>query len=219
MPKSKRNKTVVLSKVAKSGTKRKAKLLDEIRLAVEEYDNIFVWQEHNMRNNTMKDLKISEWNHSKFFFGKLKVMAIALGKTPALEIQPNLHKIVNHLSGPVGLLFTNKEKSEVRKFFKNFCGFHYAQTGNKATETIELKLGPLEQFPHSIEPHLRELGMPVKLNKGTVELLQDFTVCSEGDVLQPNQCRILKLLGHQLSKFTISLKCYWSKDGTFESFE
>ena len=218
MPKSKRNTKVVLSKVTKAGKERKEKLLNNIRLAIDQYANVFVWEEHNMRNNTMKDLKTKDWSHSKFFYGKVKVMAIALGKTPALEAQPNLHKLVPFLSGHVGLLFTNKDKSEVKEFFQSFSAYHYSTAGDIATETVTLEPGILEQFPHSIEPHLRELGMPTKLNKGSVELTRQHIVCQDGESLQPNQCRILKLLGHQMSKFSISLKCCWSKDGSFESF-
>ena len=29
-----------------------------------------------------------------------------------------------------------------------------------------LSAGPLTQFPHSLEPHLRQLGLPVMLKKG-----------------------------------------------------
>ena len=217
MPKSKRNTKVNLSKVVKATKERKEKLLNQIRLAVEEYDNVFVWEEHNMRNNTMKDLKCKEWAHSKFFYGKVKLMALALGKTRALETRKNLHKLVPHLTGHVGLLFTNKDKTEVKAFFEEFSAFHYATSGETATEPVVLEAGILDQFPHSIEPHLRELGMPVKLNKGSVELMKQYTVCTEGELLRPNQCRILKLLGYQMSKFTIKLKCCCSKDGKFEA--
>ena len=41
-----------------------------------------------------------------------------------------------------------------------------------------MRKGPLPQFSHALEGHLRErLKLPVRLNEGTVELLQekDFT--------------------------------------------
>ena len=42
----------------------------------------------------------------------------------------------------------------------------YARAGNKATFTVNLDPGPLEQFPHSMEPQLRQLGLPTALKKG-----------------------------------------------------
>jgi mRNA turnover protein 4 len=49
----------------------------------------------------------------RFFFGKNKVMALALGKTKETEAQDKLHKLTKCLVGQCGLLFTNKESDEV----------------------------------------------------------------------------------------------------------
>lgn len=67
----------------------------------------------------------------------------------------------------------------------------YARSGFVTPETIELPAGPLPDFSHSIEPHLRQLGMPTSLQKGVVTLLKDYTVCTEGQTLTPEQARIL----------------------------
>lgn len=42
----------------------------------------------------------------------------------------------------------------------------YARSGNKAQMDVTLDEGPLEQFPHSMEPQLRQLGLPTALKKG-----------------------------------------------------
>lgn len=94
----------------------------------------------------------------------------------------------------------------------------YARSGNRAQKDVTLDEGPLEQFTHSMEPQLRQLGLPTTLKKGTnlnteqitrsdwwwhflklyafifwgvVTLLKDYTVCKAGDVLTPEQARIL----------------------------
>ena len=36
---------------------------------------------------------------------------------------------------------------------------------------------------------LRKHGVPSKLNKGVVEVVSDYTVCKEGQKLNPNQVR------------------------------
>lgn len=74
---------------------------------------------------------------------------------------------------------------------KKFGEEDYARSGFVPSETIVLPAGPLPDFSHSIEPHLRQLGMPTALLKGVVTLLKDFTVCTEGQTMTPEQCRIL----------------------------
>lgn len=49
----------------------------------------------------------------------------------------------------------------------------------------------MEQFPHNIEPYLRQLGMPTTLQKGIVTLLKDYQVCRKGQPLTSEQARIL----------------------------
>ena len=51
----------------------------------------------------------------RLFFGKNKVMALALGNSPQTEIMEGLHKLSKKLVNDVGVLFTNKPKDEVLK--------------------------------------------------------------------------------------------------------
>lgn len=45
----------------------------------------------------------------------------------------------------------------------------YARAGNRAQMDITLDEGPLEHFTHSMEPQLRQLGLPTALKKGRIE--------------------------------------------------
>ncbi|XP_016373875.1 mRNA turnover protein 4 homolog [Sinocyclocheilus rhinocerous] len=211
MPKSKRDKKVSLTKTTKKGLEAKQKLIEELRKCADIYRYVFVFSVENMRNNKLKDIRTA-WKHSRFFFGKNKVMMIALGKGPTDEYKDNLHKVSKFLRGEVGVLFTNKTKDEVQEYFSNFKEVDYARAGNVATMAMTLDEGPLEQFPHSMEPQLRQLGLPTALKKGVVTLIKDFEVCKEGDTITPEQARILKLFGIEMVEFKISIKCMWNSE-------
>ncbi|XP_006783310.1 mRNA turnover protein 4 homolog [Neolamprologus brichardi] len=218
MPKSKRDKKISLTKTAKKGLESKQKLIQELRECVDTYRNLFIFSVANMRNNKLKDIRTA-WKHSRFFFGKNKVMIIALGKRDTDEYKDNLHKVGKHLRGEVGVLFTNKTKEEVQEYFSHFKEVDYARAGNQAQMDVTLDEGPLEQFTHSMEPQLRQLGLPTALKKGVVTLLKDYEVCKEGDTLTPEQARILKLFGIEMAEFKVQIKCMWnSETGEFENF-
>merc|ERR1712002_30039 len=197
----------------------KKSIVDEVRECVETYDRIFVFSVSNMRNSKLKEVR-NAWKHSRFFFGKNKVVAIALGRTDNEALHENLEKISEQLKNEVGLLFTSKPVEEVTAWFDKYVEHDYARAGNVATSTVDLSQVPLKQFSHAIEPHLRKLGLPVKLEKGIVTMLTDHTVCKEGDVITPEQASILKLLKIVMTQFTIDLKCCWDKEGgKFQHFE
>ncbi|NXC43843.1 MRT4 protein, partial [Penelope pileata] len=153
----------------------------------------------------------------RIFFGKNKVMMVALGREPSSEYRENLHQVSKHLRGEVGLLFTNRTKEEVDEWFSSFKEVDFARAGNRATYTVSLDTGPLEQFPHSMEPQLRQLGLPTALKKGVVTLLSDYEVCKEGDILTPEQARVLKLFGYEMAEFKVTMKFVWnSETGEFQ---
>uniref|UniRef100_A0A1A9UY56 Ribosome assembly factor mrt4 n=1 Tax=Glossina austeni TaxID=7395 RepID=A0A1A9UY56_GLOAU len=216
MPKSKRDKKISLTKTDRKGLAWKQLIIEDIRKCAETYPNIFVFQVQNMRNNLLKDLR-KEWReNSRFIFGKNRIMQIGLGRTKDEELQTDLHKLSKRLTGQVGLLFTEKSKQEVLEWAENYWALEYARSGFLATETVVLSEGPLKDFSHSIEPHLRSLGMPTKLQKGVIHLYKDYTVCEEGKVLNPEQARILKLIDKPMSTFRLTMKCSWSKNEGFE---
>ncbi|KAJ9687334.1 hypothetical protein PVL29_015998 [Vitis rotundifolia] len=212
MPKSKRDRPVTLSKTKKKGRGHKESIVNSIRQAVENYSSIYVFSFENMRNLKFKEFREKLKSTSRFFLGSNKVMQIAIGRSVADEIRPGLRKVSKLLHGDTGLCFTNLPKEEVQRLFNEYEEYDFARTGSTAVEKVELKEGPLDQFTHEMEPFLRKQGMPVRLNKGVVELVSDFVVCEEGTPLSPESARILRLLGIKMATFRLHLVCRWSPD-------
>ncbi|KAJ3362489.1 mRNA turnover 4 [Allomyces arbusculus] len=219
MPKSKRQRTVHLTRTDKVGRPAKDKLITAIRDAAESFKYIHVLAVENMRNVALKDVR-SEWADSRFFFGKTKVMALALGTDAAAEVLPDVHVLANKLSGQVGLLFTSRPVEEVVEFFKSYTVPDFARAGNIARETVTVPEGPVvrgaenDPFPHNMEPQLRKLGMPTVLKKGIVSLVRDYTICTKGKALTAEQAQLLKLFYHQQADFRMHLLAYYDVDAS-----
>ncbi|KAJ4290436.1 mRNA turnover and ribosome assembly protein [Kalmusia sp. IMI 367209] len=221
MPKSKRAKVVHLSKTDKKGKELSQKLFANVQEAADNFQFIFVFAVENMRNSYLKEVR-AEFSDSRIFFGKTKVMAKALGQTPAEEHLTNLSQLSPYLAGNVGLFFTNREPSEILEFFSIYAQTDFARAGVTATQTFTVPAGvvhsrggelPAEDdvpLPHSQETTVRKWGMPTKLEKGKVILEAPYTVCKEGQVLNSHQTALLKLFGVAMADFKVDMKAYYS---------
>uniref|UniRef100_A0A182Q1N7 Ribosome assembly factor mrt4 n=1 Tax=Anopheles farauti TaxID=69004 RepID=A0A182Q1N7_9DIPT len=221
MPKSKRDKKVSLTKTDRKGLSNKQQIIEDIQQCRDTYDNIFLFSVQNMRNSKLKDVR-TEWKNSRFFFGKNRVMQLGLKlvsedeSSKPTKLEQGMEKLREQMIGQCGLLFTSESKKTVLEWFDSYKATEYARSGFRATKTIKLKAGPLEEFSHAIEPHLRSLGMPTKLDRGIVTLYKDFTICEKGKLLTPEQARMLKLLGKPMAQFKVIINCCLTKKDGFE---
>ncbi|XP_066581784.1 mRNA turnover protein 4 homolog [Prorops nasuta] len=216
MPKSKKDKKISLTKTSKKGVILKQRIIEDVRNCVAKYDRIFIILVQNMRNNIMQNVR-TEWKDSRFIFGRNKVIRMALENSSEAEIAEGLQQLSKALKGQTCLLFTNRSKKEVLKWVAEYEELDYARSGFIPSESIVIPEGPMPQFSHSIEPHLRQLGMPTTLQKGVVTLLKRYKVCKKGQPLTPEQAKLLKLLEKQLTSFKlIPVGIYSKKHGFTE---
>lgn len=220
MARTKRNKVISLTRTKAKTREHKENLIDTVRDTAQKFSYVYVFAVSNMRNVYLDEVR-KLWTGSKIFFGKLRVIAKALGETEEEEIRPGLAQITPHLRGNVGLLFTDSPPAEVLDWCGDYRRMDFARMGTRANETVELKEGPVfcrtdppETLPHTIEPQLRALGMPTQLKQGVPTLLQDFTVCKEGEKLSAEKAQILKHLIIQMADFRLVPMVYWSAVGT-----
>lgn len=210
MPKSKRAKVIPLTKTQAKTREHKGKLIDRIRDALDEYSDVYTFTLHNSRTNILQQVREERKGDSRIFLGNNKLMMIALGREEATSQRPNLHKLTPFLTGLSGLLLTNLSKKEAKEYFQSFGASVYARVGDVATKKLVLNAGPLPQFPHSMFTQLSALGLPIKLDKGVIVLLQDTTVCNVGDTLSGEAAQLLQLFGIQSAEFRIKLTAHWA---------
>lgn len=222
MPKSRRNKLVSLTETDKKTREHKEALVDVIRQAADENKYCWLIEAGDMRNNALKDVRAAWKGTGRIFFGRLKVMALAIGTTPESSHKPQLYKLSDNLKGQSGLFFTNWNSDEVKEWFDTFSKPDFARSGNIANMDVELPEGPVihqpsgDVLPHTLEPSLRKLGLSTSLLKGVPTLLSNHVICKKGQSLTPDQAQILKLIGIQMSTFKLKLKALWEEGNAGE---
>jgi len=220
MPKSRRNKVVSLTKVKKKSRDCKDVHIDKIRTCCEKFQRVYLVSIENERNTFMQEIR-KRLRPGEIMCAKNKVMQLALGATPAQECQDNIHKLSNRIAGQCALLFTEKEPAEIQQLFADYQPVDFARSGAVATETVTLQKGPdaLTRLPHSIEAHLRAIGLPTQLKEGKIHLLGDHTVCKEGQEISADVAQILKLLEIKQAKFMLSVEAHWQRGGEFTDLD
>lgn len=197
---SKRNKLVSLTKVKPKGKEHKQKLVGKTHELLESFPNVLVFQFQNFKTQPFQQVR-EHFTDSKFLLGKASVLKKALEETPH-------SKLSDHLAGNCGLIFTKGDPQELVNFFKDWKVETKLNPGQEASETVLVPQGKgsFKKHSHTIEPYLRKLGLPTRLDSGEVEILEDFVVCKAGQQLTPAQCRILKLLGMQYGEMKVFVK-------------
>ncbi|RYP85772.1 hypothetical protein DL770_005003 [Monosporascus sp. CRB-9-2] len=237
MPKSKRNRVVHMTNVAKKTREHKERLFENVRNSISAYQYCFVFSVDNMRNTHLKEVR-QELSDSRIFFGKTKLMARALGRSPEDSHAENTYRLTPYVRGTVGLLLTNRAPEAVLDYFSSQSSsaarVDFARAGAVAPRDFVIPYGqvystggevPAEHdvpLGHTLEPELRRLGVPTRMVKGRVVLEPPpegeegegadggYVVCREGDVLDSRQTRLLKLFSVCMSEFRVRVRAYWS---------
>mmetsp|Transcript_49310 Transcript_49310/g.107348 ORF Transcript_49310/g.107348 Transcript_49310/m.107348 type:complete len:225 (-) Transcript_49310:173-847(-) len=217
MPKSKRNKVISLTKTKKMVRENKDKLIDEIRQCAEKYSRVFLLSLENERSSYLQEVR-KRLRPGRLICAKNTVMQLALGTSPETACQDNIDKLAEKISGHCGILFTEQTPADIQSFFAEYRPLDYARSGATATETVVLPRGmdALAHLPHSIEAHLRQLGLPTRLLDAKIHLLGEHTVCTAGKELSSDAAQILKLLEIKQARFTVTVEAHWTRGGTFQ---
>jgi len=218
MPKSKRQTKISLTSVKrKNKLEHKQKHYDQIQESIDQHTHVFVVRPHNMRNSQLQKLR-ERFHTSRIFVGKNRTMIRALGEDEASEYKPHLGQLSQLITGLVMLFITSEDKDDVLDFFRSHKSLDFARGGFEPIETIERHPGPME-LSHSLEPHLRKLGMPTRLKNGVIHLEAEYVLCQAAQPITPEQAKLLKILDIKLADFHFEVAGVWSSDGTVEIFE
>lgn len=222
--------TVNLTRTGKKGKELKGNLIEQIRTALDTHSTVYVFAIENMRTELLQAARAELKGRARFFIGKNRVMAKALGTNLEDEQREGISKLTAKINGEVGLLFVREKEckgyelkveegesliseEELISYLDSLEQGDFARPGSLATETVTVPSGPLMTrdglpVPSNLEGQVRQCGLPVTLIRGVVvvpESPEDRVVCDEGDKLSADQARLLKLLNYQMVTFRIRL--------------
>ncbi|CAG9336219.1 unnamed protein product [Blepharisma stoltei] len=207
---SKRSKDVSLTKVKPKGKELKTKIIDQFNEFLSQFPTVIAFQYHNFKTHPFQEIR-EMYTNSKFLLGKSSVLKKAIIQAQKAENRPNLDELANHMVGSCGLMFTRENKDDIISHFLTWRESSSLNPGQVASEDVIIPAGAgtFTKFSNTIEPYLRNLGLPTRLHEGVIEVLKDFTVCRAGEEVNPEKCRILRLLDIKQGEMRIIPKGIW----------
>lgn len=108
---------------------------------------------------------------------------------------PNLGKLLNYLNGPGLLILTDMHPVRLQQFFWENRMRMKAKSGDIATEDIIVYAGNTGLPPGPAISELNEVGIPTRIETGSIWVTKDTVVARKGDVISTHLAAVLSKLG------------------------
>jgi len=186
--------------VKEDKTTWKSNYFQKLIALLDEYPRCFMVGVDNVGSKQMQKIRIALRGHGEVLMGKNTMMRKAI--RGHLENNPALEKLLPHIRGNVGFVFTKGDLTEIRQIIVD----------NKVAAPA--KAGAVAPIPVMIAPQntgmgpektsfFQALNIPTKISKGTIEILNEVKLLSAGDKVGASEATLLNMLN--VSPFTYGL--------------
>jgi large subunit ribosomal protein LP0 len=158
----------------------------------EEYPKCFIVGVDNVGSKQMQEIRQGMRGHAVILMGKNTMIRKAirghLAKNPALE------KLLPYIVQNVGFVFTKEDLGEIRtKLMENRRGAP-AKAGAIAPCDVKIPAQNTGMGPEKTS-FFQALQIPTKIQRGTIEILNEVHLIKEGDKVGASESALLNMLG------------------------
>jgi len=167
---------------------------------LDEYPRCFMVGVDNVGSKQMQKIRIALRGHGEVLMGKNTMMRKAI--RGHLENNPALEKLLPHIKGNVGFVFTKGELTEIRQIIMDNKVAAPAKAGALAPDVVKVPPQNTGLGPEKTS-FFQALNIPTKISKGTIEILNEVKLLSPGDRVGASEAMLLNMLN--ISPFTYGL--------------
>jgi len=167
---------------------------------LDDYPKCFIVGADNVGSKQMQTIRLSLRGKAVVLMGKNTMMRKAI--RGHLENNPALEKLLPHIKGNVGFVFTKEDLAEVRDMLLSNKVPAQARAGAIAPCEVTVPgqntgLGPEKTS------FFQALGITTKISRGTIEILSDVQLIKPGDKVGASEATLLNMLN--ISPFSYGL--------------
>uniref|UniRef100_A0A0M3I031 60S acidic ribosomal protein P0 n=2 Tax=Ascaris TaxID=6251 RepID=A0A0M3I031_ASCLU len=160
----------------------------------DEYPKCFLVGVDNVGSKQMQEIRQAMRGHAEILMGKNTMIRKAI--RGHLHTNPDLEKLLPHIIGNVGFVFTKEDLSDIRtKLLENRKG---APAKAGAIAPCDVKLPPQNtgMGPEKTS-FFQALQIPTKISRGTIEILSEVHLIKVGEKVGASESALLNMLNIQ----------------------
>jgi large subunit ribosomal protein LP0 len=167
---------------------------------LDEYPKCFIVNADNVGSKQMQEIRAALRGKGVVLMGKNTMMRKAI--RGHLENMPSLEKLLPHIAGNVGLVFTKEDLKEVRDILGENKVKAPARAGAVAPCNVVVPKQATTLGPEKTS-FFQALQITTKITKGCIEILNDVNLINTGDKVGASEATLLNMLN--ISPFSYGL--------------
>lgn len=172
----------------------------KLRALIEQYPSIFLCNIDNVSSQQIHKIRQSLRGKGVVLMGKNTMVRRAL--RTILADFPQFEKLLPHVKGNIGFVFTSGDLKDVREIIVSNVVAAPAKAGAVATVDVFVPAGNTGMEPGKTS-FFQALGIPTKIARGTIEIVNDVQVVSVGNKVGTSEATLLNMLN--ISPFTYGM--------------
>jgi len=181
---------------------------------LEKYPKAFIVQADNVGSAQMQRIRKSLRGKAVVLMGKNTMMRKAIRMI--LESNPKLEKLLGHIYGNIGFIFTDSDLVEVRKIINDNRVGAPAKAGAIAPCDVTVPAGPTGMEP-SQTSFLQALNIASEIAKGQIEILSDVALLKKGDKVGQSEATLLAKLSIRPFSYGLETRVIYDNGSIYDA--
>jgi len=190
----------------------KANYFTKLESLLDEFPRCFLVSADNVGSKQMQQIRMALRGKAEVLMGKNTMMRKAM--RGQMQKHPALEKLLPHIVGNIGFVFTNEDLTEVRDILLSNKKEAPAKAGALAPLDVFVPAGNTGQGPEKTS-FFQALAIPTKITKGTIEILSDVHLIKKDEKVGASESALLGMLNIRPFHYGLVCKTVYDNGSVF----
>jgi len=185
---------------------------EKVTKMLDSYSKVFIVGVDNVGSKQMSQIRIAMRGKGEVLMGKNTMMRKAMrGMLPKI---PALEKLLPHIVGNVGFVFTKEDLNDIREVLLSNKKEAPAKAGAIAPLDVFVPAGNTGMGPEKTS-FFQALAIPTKITKGTIEILSQIHLIKVDEKVGASEAALLNMLNIRPFHYGLIVKTVYDNGSVF----